>query len=300
MSTRQQFRIDVVGGSISPADFKARYYDPEVPVLVQNAPLPVARNLTPAEVSDVCENEPDCQAAARWVTKYEFPQSHHVLDRMDISVPSIYEHCCPPADILGSRCRIWLNSSGATRIAPWHYDRGSIDVFCFTLQGRKKWTLVSPDSPLPLLAFLEQGLYDESDVEGELLADTIYARVETNPGDMLFIPRHWLHTVEHVGAEPTLQVDYVSTRKHSLVTTKLSQREYALEPIRNMLSSIFKLAGRDITNKYNDRAFTQSPSMSVLLYYFGKEALFMLTHLPQHVRRWRSLIRSTSAGPGAY
>ena len=47
--------------------------------------------------------------------------------------------------------RIWVSEQG--NISPWHYDGHSLHVFNLQLFGRKRWTIVAPDTPLLCMPF---------------------------------------------------------------------------------------------------------------------------------------------------
>src|SRR5262249_9050353 len=47
--------------------------------------------------------------------------------------------------------RLWMSDKGSH--TPWHYDGNCVDIFNVQVTGRKRFTLVSPDTPIPLAPF---------------------------------------------------------------------------------------------------------------------------------------------------
>ena len=97
---------------------------------------------------------------------------------------------------------LWIGPGD--QVTPLHYD--AYDNMVFMMEGRKTWTLVSPDDTEKVYsrAFPEY-YYSHVDVEDPDLdafpafanADVIV--VELNPGDALFVPGGWWHHVRGHG-----------------------------------------------------------------------------------------------------
>ena len=97
---------------------------------------------------------------------------------------------------LGSinRRRLWLSPKG--KYTPFHYDAGGVHIFNTQVTGRKRWRLIDPQTPLPVLPFKHHCLGNF-----EVLADssnTLEYKVfvcELRAGDTLFLPAYWIHAV---------------------------------------------------------------------------------------------------------
>jgi hypothetical protein len=90
--------------------------------------------------------------------------------------------------------RLWLSTSGDH--TPWHYDGNCVEVFNVQVCGRKRFTLVSPETPIALAPLSLMGARPDL-APASLLTDRHEHTVfELRPGDLLYLPRHWFHFVE--------------------------------------------------------------------------------------------------------
>ena len=94
--------------------------------------------------------------------------------------------------------RLWMSNRGSH--TPWHYDGNSVEIFNVQVTGRKRFTLVSPETPIPLAAFSVFGAAPDIAPWALLTRHHEYSELELRPGDLLYLPRHWLHFVESLGA----------------------------------------------------------------------------------------------------
>lgn len=128
-----------------------------------------------------------------------------VYDNPDILLRPVSELCSELVRLASSgHCRnvrcgvyaaIFLSPANAQGIS-LHFD--SKDVFAVQLQGEKTWLLYPPPVPCPL----DNSGDNEYD---DLLATEPLLRATLRPGDLLYVPRGFLHAVS-TGAEPSLHV----------------------------------------------------------------------------------------------
>ncbi|MGW2343579.1 cupin domain-containing protein [Streptomyces sp. NPDC001661] len=75
-----------------------------------------------------------------------------------------------------------------------HYDVH--DVFVVQIQGRKRWLVHEPVHPDPLR---DQPWTDRRDAVAEAAREPAYIDTVLEPGDVLYLPRGWLHAAEAQG-----------------------------------------------------------------------------------------------------
>lgn len=126
--------------------------------------------------------------------------------------------------------RVWLNSRGD--VTPWHYDGNSIHVFNYQLQGRKKWIIVSPDTPLTCIPFSNTCLFQDY----SLVRKKHFSFV-LEEGELLFLPRYWLHRVESLD-EININVNWVLTPKQMPGQSKVSRRDAELLALSGRLHKL--------------------------------------------------------------
>ena len=83
--------------------------------------------------------------------------------------------------------RFWESLKGNT--TPWHYDGNAVDVINVQLTGAKRFSLISPKHELPWIRFLPISTLAYEDANLPSLELTL------NAGDLIFIPRFWMHRV---------------------------------------------------------------------------------------------------------
>src|SRR5580658_4381451 len=103
-------------------------------------------------------------------------------------------------------CWIYIGPQGA--VTPWHQDLMGTHAWLSQLVGRKEWLLTPPDrEPQPLAAAIEGG--DGETVLAE--AARLQARhIVVVPGDIIFVPAHWWHTVTSLESTLSITVNYAN------------------------------------------------------------------------------------------
>ncbi|UJR21788.1 hypothetical protein I4U23_024863 [Adineta vaga] len=97
----------------------------------------------------------------------------------------------------GKESTLWIGSQGAH--TPCHYDTYGIN-FVAQIVGRKRWLLFPPDSPIGQLQ--TRIPYEESSVYIDIEPNVLnkFQNIDVydvilEPGDVLFVPKHWWHFV---------------------------------------------------------------------------------------------------------
>lgn len=93
-----------------------------------------------------------------------------------------------------------------------HYD--DIEAFCLQLEGRKRWKVYAPDKKARLPRASSEDFTDEDMQDREPVLDVVL-----EPGDMLYMPRGWIH---HGVTLPTSQGN-----EHSLHLTVSAMQQWA-------------------------------------------------------------------------
>ena len=174
--------------------------------------------------------------------------------------------------------RIWEHQKGNK--VPWHYDVGLSHGFNLQVKGRKRWFLVSPHTPLPFAAFTHVSAV-KVDFTPQDNRFTFY-EFETNPGDMVFIPRGWIHSVETLG-EINININWLMVPRKPNFKNPILVRECELVKLKTMFSD--KLSGDEEIDALV-REYIKNISKSAALLRFFKEILKLprgLYHLPNIV-----------------
>ncbi|MCR9206910.1 MULTISPECIES: cupin-like domain-containing protein [Rhodopirellula] len=190
------------------------YYATEQPVIF--------RGVTHADggAEEVCRALCDKIAVDASVTErllwYDVRQE--MIDDVCTTPPVVTESMNPDTAFLRDNCvRVWFNSGGHT--TPWHYDGHSLHVFNLQLKGKKRWTIVAPETPLPNMPFSKTCLFEENSLKGKRVYE-----FDLCEGDMVFLPRYWFHHVHSVG-ELNVNVNWVLMPKQQPAATKIAARE---------------------------------------------------------------------------
>ncbi len=114
----------------------------------------------------------------------------------------------------------------------YHYDGNSLHGFNLQIAGRKRWTLVSPSTPLPSAPLMFVSLVDENFVPNSKTYDVF--TFETSEGEMLFLPRYWIHAVETL-ADTNINLNWVFTPTFPNHRSAVGRRESELLLLRKRL-----------------------------------------------------------------
>ena len=141
----------------------------------------------------------------------------------------------PDAFVRADPIRVWLQPSGHKTLL--HYDGNSLCGFNLLVTGRKHWKIVSPHTPPPCLPFNAAALTsgDDLDESGKLVFE-----FETEPGDLLFLPRYWLHSVSTL-APTNINVNWVWTPSKPDLSSPIGQREAEILKLTHYLPALSRL-----------------------------------------------------------
>lgn len=269
--------------------FVQEFYLAEQPVVLASAVE------TPATVEEVCEGlntriVHDATAAQRLLW---YDVRRDLLDQICATPAVVDELMDPAAAFLRDNCvRIWFNPSG--HITPWHYDGHSLHVFNLQLKGKKRWTIVAPETPLGCTPFSHTVVTKRPSLEGKRVYE-----FDLDEGDLLFLPRYWYHYVESLG-EMNINVNWVLMPKAAPVTSATATREAEMMWLKRR-APLLPAGARKTLETY---AGVGTPAVDHLIAgvkplagvaRIGKELLrvpLWSIALPAHVTKLRALLRT--------
>ena len=185
-----QFEIQRVPADIDPEEFESSFYRTRTPVIVEGVARdwPATRTWDPDTLRAHIEEVDSKLGNWFWVLPSDFRKG-------DYQTPAILSHLRRTYELRFSErpVRVWI--AGHKTRTGWHYDRDSKDGLNVQVKGKKRFVLVSPETPLGCYAFNHhvRRFYAGTRV---LDAHHDYTIFDLAAGDMLFLPRYWFHTVE--------------------------------------------------------------------------------------------------------
>ncbi len=142
---------------------------------------------------------------------------------------------------------LFLSPQGSCKGTLCHYD--GVEVFALQLQGTKVWKIYKPQYDLPHTV-LSAPRVDESNLEpwGEILMQ---------PGDLLYLPRGFIHDVEKEDADPSLHLTIMvePCRWMDVLlegVQQLARREPALRNSVKLIGDITKLDNTNPEQQFHD------------------------------------------------
>jgi hypothetical protein len=191
------FEVPRVSAHTSPREFLEKFYIPRRPVIIEGAAegWPALRRWTREYLTDTLER--GASGAARQLLWWDIDRTLVVHDVPEPQLVAELRRLQTPRE-RARTCRLWMSEAG--ECTPWHYDGNSLEIFNAQVVGKKRFTLVSPHTPIDLGAFSLLGRRPQALPE-ELLSDAHdYTSFELRAGDLLYLPRHWFHFVESLDA----------------------------------------------------------------------------------------------------
>lgn len=270
--------------------FLSDYYHAEQPVVLTSAVQTIA------SANAVCQKLNakivDDETAAQRLLWYDVRRD--LLDQI-CTTPAIVDQLMDPeAAFLRENCvRIWFNPGG--HITPWHYDGHSLHVFNLQLKGKKRWTIVAPETPMPCTPFSHTVVTKRPRLAGKRLLT-----FDLDEGDMLFLPRYWYHYVESMG-DMNINVNWVLMPKQDAAPSATARREAELMWLKSRLDPCLPAGAKQTLHNY---AGVGKPAVDHLTRHvsslagaarFGKELLrvpLSAVALPAHVAKLRALLRT--------
>ena len=196
------------------SSFLESYYQPEQPVIFRGI---VKTERSVDQIRDLL-----CDRIAKDDTKTArlmwFDVKPDLLQDLCEVPEAVSTTLDPETAFLRDNCvRVWFNPAG--HMTPWHYDGHSLHVFNLQLKGKKRWTIVSPDTPLLNMPFSKTCIFEKNGVENKR-----HYEFDLDEGDMVFLPRYWYHHVESLG-EMNVNVNWVLMPKAEPADTVIARRE---------------------------------------------------------------------------
>jgi hypothetical protein len=192
-----RFPIPRVASTIEVDRFFHEFYAPRRPVVIEGAAAdwPATRRWTREFLRTRIDRAPERATRAPYWWDVDFG-----LVSEDVREPPLIAELrrrVVPRERQRST-RLWMSTSGDH--TPWHYDGNCLEVFNVQVVGQKRFTLVSPETPIPLAPFSLMGARPDAPPASLLTDRHEHAVVELRPGNLLYLPRHWFHFVESLDA----------------------------------------------------------------------------------------------------
>jgi Cupin-like domain len=239
-----RFPVDRISPRIATRDFLTQYYLPRRPVVIEGAAAhwPASSRWTRDYLEETLERS--ASSITRQLLWWDIDRT---LIAGDVPEPQLIEELRElqaPRERQRSR-RLWMSSGGER--TPWHYDGNSLEIFNAQVVGKKRFTLVSPQTPIDLGVFSLLGRKPEASPERVLTEDHDYTTFELCAGDLLYLPRHWFHFVESLDSF-NVNVNWVWTDLQSgSLDNPVSRREQdlvgGLYPLFAAEQKVAKVAG---------------------------------------------------------
>lgn len=122
--------------------------------------------------------------------------------------------------------RFWFHNSD--NITNTHYDLDALDVFNLVINGKKRFILTSPKTPLKCWPFISWA------VPGQDYTKLTHTIIDVGPGDMIYIPRNWFHQVNCL-EDNTVNVNFVMFDRKN--TDLGSQRDTEILKLHQLLNT---------------------------------------------------------------
>ncbi len=270
--------------------FLATYYYAEQPVVLTDAVQ------THASAVDVCQRlnariVDDATASQRLLW---YDVRRNLLDQICTTPEIVDELMNPDEAFLRDNCvRIWFNPAG--HITPWHYDGHSLNVFNLQLKGKKRWTIVAPETPFWCTPFS----HTVATKRPSLSCKRLFT-FDLNEGEMLFLPRYWYHYVESL-EEMNINVNWVLMPKVHAVPSATATREAEMMWLKSRLDPMLPAGAKKTLHTYAGVGkpavdkLTENVTTAAGMARFGKELLrvpIWAIALPAHVAKLRALLRT--------
>lgn len=213
--------------SLSDQAFYDNYYKLDKPVVIKGVHCLAEEKCTPEYIRERFWN--DSLKKLGWYAA-PLPDAED-----DIKVPSLYRAIFESDEVYDSETpmRLWVQPNNNK--TPWHYDVGGCHGFNLQIKGRKRWKIVSPNTPLPQLPMLNINAVDVGYSPDDDKVDCY--RFIAEPGDMLFLPRGWAHTVETL-EEVNINLNWLLFPLQPNLKTVTGRRECEIIKLISLFSKI--------------------------------------------------------------
>jgi hypothetical protein len=147
----------------------------------------------------------------------------------------------PGTSVRPNPVRIWMQPGGHRTLM--HYDGNSICGLNLQVVGRKRWTLISPRTPIPCVSFNKVAI---TDLPAQYDPDKLSVfEFETVPGDLLYLPRYWFHRVAALESV-NINVNWVWTPVEPDPSSPVGRREVELLKLARMFPGLDRFMFDDV------------------------------------------------------
>ncbi|HFQ60977.1 MAG TPA: protein associating with small stress protein PASs1 [Epsilonproteobacteria bacterium] len=202
--------------------FVTLYLLPEKPLIITGVDSAHANGITSEHVKNLFQDE--SKKSIGW---YDAP-----LNPSDKAIPSFLHDVLAREDmsVRPLPMRLFMQPNGHKTL--YHYDGNSLHGFNLQMKGKKRWCLISPHTPLTSAPLMFVSLVGKNFVPDAEYYD--YYEFETVAGEMLFLPRYWIHSVS-TQAEENINYNWVVTPTFPHKTSPLGRRESELLFLRKKI-----------------------------------------------------------------
>jgi hypothetical protein len=202
-----RFDVARVSPTVDAGRFLDEFYFPRRPALIEGAAMdwPASKRWTRASLLDRIERSPG--GATRAPFWWDIDRSLVADDIRELPLVSELRRRRSPHERERST-RLWMSNTGVH--TPWHCDGNCVEVFSVQVAGRKRFTLVSPETPIPLAPLSLMARTPDAAPAAVLTDHHDHTVFELRTGDALYLPRHWFHFVESLDAF-NANIDWVWT-----------------------------------------------------------------------------------------
>ena len=212
-----RFEIDRVDKDIEFERLLQEFVEPEKPVVTESvgSHWPARRKWTADYLQASLSREPSVRDH---VVYYQMRTNTLGADYdIPVVVRSLID--CPQTFPQQANTRIWLNVKH--NVSHWHYDSKFENVFNAQVKGRKRWTLISPQTPPACYPFSNFAILDDDE---KVLKNKRHTTFELNEGDLLYVPPLWFHKVIALEDE-NINLNWVFTKRKTDVISRALSRE---------------------------------------------------------------------------
>jgi len=227
-----KYQIDRINlSSITYGEFVEKYYIPETPVILSDTHVNKDNNISSEEMISRFYDEN--QREAGW-----FNAALPKEDDNFIKLPDLVSTLLSRPDIAmrNQPMRAFMQPKGHKTLL--HYDGNSLNGLNLQIKGEKEWTLISPHTPVSIMPFNFVAAVSKNFTPDDKKFDSY--QFTTMPGDMLFLPRYWLHEVT-CKADINININWVFTPKSPNFNSLLGQREGELLKLKKMFPFLRKI-----------------------------------------------------------
>ncbi len=173
-----------------------------------------------------------------------------LVDDKAIKIPELVKSILERQDmsVRESPMRLFMQPGGHVTLP--HYDGNSLHGLNQQIIGKKRWIVTSPNTPLPNIPFMFACLVGKKFKYDPDIHD--FYDFETEPGDLLFLPRYMIHEV-HSLESVNLNLNWVCTPTFPNESNLLGLREVEIVKLRKTLPFINKAFFPDEFTNYGGR-----------------------------------------------